>query len=178
MRQIAIANSLTARFGPAKYRQLRESLRLSRECCLIWMPEIFTGGRAQRNNKGRRPNVYDKVYAAGCFFMIWICQSVGLCAVLRGVGHVSMSEGWGLGRCRFSGEGAHDAEGNVCVGRALTQFRISSMGGEANISVSCHRRNVIRWSSWPGSFLERAKRPIISRACAPRKMRRPVRQPS
>ena len=35
------------------------------------------------------------------------------------------------------------------------------MVGEANISVSCHRRNLIRWSSKPGSFLKHAKRPII-----------------
>ena len=83
------------------------------------MPEICTGGRAQRNNTGRRPNVYDKVYAAGCFFMIWICQSVGLCAVLRGVGHVPITEGCGLGRCQFSGEDAPDPGGNVCVGQGF-----------------------------------------------------------
>ena len=51
--------------------------------------------------------------------MIWICQSVGLCAVLRGVGHVPITEGCGLGRCQFSGEDAPDPGGNVCVGQGF-----------------------------------------------------------
>ena len=38
-------------------------------------------------------------------------------------------------------------EGNVWVGQGSDAFLDQPMVGEANISVSCYRRNVIRWSS-------------------------------
>lgn len=85
-----------------------------------------------RNNVERRQKVYDKVYAAGYFFMIWIRQTVGFCAVSRGgVGRVSMPAG-----------GSWDVVGSVertrtthrptsGPSRASTQFRHQPMGGDS-----------------------------------------------